>query len=595
MVATGSDNMRGGTGNDTYIVNSNGDRVIELAGQGTDLVRTNMGFTMGSNIERLTLTGSLNISGFGNTLGNLVTGNAGRNLLTGRGGNDTILGAAGIDHLFGDDGNDILRGGVGNDTVRGGSGVDQLFGDGGNDLLDGSLGADTMRGGLGDDTYIVDAAGDRAIELAGQGTDQVTAGVSFTLGSDVENLTLVGLAALNGTGNTLANIITGNGGNNILDGREGNDSLLGGDGTDTLNGGSGDDLLRAGPGNDGVLGGDGNDQLFGDDGDDTIDGGVGVDNMRGGAGNDTYAVNVAGEGITELAGEGTDLVLAEVSFSLGDNLENLTLLGVASINGAGNTLANIITGNSGNNTLDGGEGNDSLFGGAGTDVLNGGNGDDLLRPGPGNGEPDTINGGDGFDTVDYSDALAGVDVTVRSGVTFQAAIGDVLTSVEQVIGSRFDDRLIPSDLAFALATGGPGNDVIHSSLGTYNRIRGDDGFDQLDANTGSTDDIWLQYDRGLDLVTEFRVGPPSVIEDHIVVDSDEFNLTTGFGFINPSEFEVTVSSDYEPSSPLIRLFYNQTTRLLFADKDGSGTAFSAVPIAAFTNSADPAASNIFVF
>ncbi len=110
--------------------------------------------------------------------------------------------------------------------------------------------------------------------------------------------------------------------------------------------------------------------------------------------------------------------------------------------------------------------------------MNGGNGDDLLRPGPGNGVPDTINGGDGLDTVDYSDALAGVEVTVRINFTAKAASGDVLNSVEQVIGSRFDDLLFPADVDFALATGGPGNDHVFSSVGTFDRIRGDEGFDR---------------------------------------------------------------------------------------------------------------------
>ncbi len=583
--------MRGGTGNDTYTVNTTSDRAIELAGQGTDLVRASVSFTMGANIERLTLTGSAHLSGTGNALANVITGNIGRNVLKGRGGNDTVLGAAGIDQLFGDDGNDILRGGLGNDTVRGGSGVDQLFGDGGNDILDGGLGADTMRGGLGDDTYIVDAAGDRAIELAGQGTDRVLAGASFILGSNVENLTLLGAASIAGTGNTLANIVTGNGGNNILDGREGNDSLLGGGGIDTLIGGSGDDLLLAGPGNDGVLGGEGNDQLFGDDGNDILDGGLGADIMRGGLGDDTYIVDAAGDQAIELASQGTDQVTAGISFILGDHVENLTLLGSGNLNGTGNALANVIAGNAGSNTLEGGDGTDSLLGGEGTDTLNGGNGDDLLRPGPGNGVPDTINGGDGLDTVDYSDALAGVNVFLTVNATAEAATGDVLSNVEQAIGSRFNDWLAPSNSTFALATGGPGNDLISSSLGTYDRIRGDDGIDTLDARDGSNDDVWLQYNRGFDHVRGFR---SLTDEDHIIVDSDEFNLATTVGFISASEFAAGPDMLFAPNAS-VRLFYESDRRLLFADKDGDGLAFDPVLIAVFHVSSEaPAVSNIFV-
>ena len=172
-----------------------------------------------------------------------------------------------------------------------------------------------MVGGAGNDTYRVDNAGDVVIEATGQGTDLVQSSVSFSLGGQyIENLTLTSTANINGTGNSLANVLTGNAGRNVLDG------------------------------------------------------GTNADRMVGGAGNDTYRVDNAGDVVIEATGQGTDLVQSSVSFSLGGQyIENLTLTGTANINGTGNTLANILTGNSGANILDGGAGSDTLRGYAGAD------------------------------------------------------------------------------------------------------------------------------------------------------------------------------------------------------------------------------------
>ena len=96
------------------------------------------------------------------------------------------------------------------------------------------LGADVMRGGAGNDTYVVDNSRDSAIEIAGQGIDQVVSSVSVTLAANIENLALTGSANLNGTGNALANVIVGNSGSNILNGGFGDDALAGGAGHDTF-------------------------------------------------------------------------------------------------------------------------------------------------------------------------------------------------------------------------------------------------------------------------------------------------------------------------------------------------------------------------
>ncbi len=374
------DRMEGGTGNDLYVVDDSGDVVIELAGEGTDIVQSSVTYTLAANIERLALTGSADIDGTGNALANLLTGNDGKNTLKGMAGNDT---------------------------------------------LDGGAGADVLEGGAGDDTYIVDNGGDAITELSGEGTDTIKALVSQTLSANVEKLILLGSDDIGGTGNADANTLTGNAGKNILKGMDGNDILDGKGGIDTLEGGKGNDTYIVGDSGDIIteLSGEGTDTvkasksytlsanvekliltgtanlngtgsadantlmgntgantLKGMDGNDVLDGGAGADRMEGGKGNDTFVVDNAGDKVVELSGTGTgtDTVKASISHTLSANVEKLILTGTANLNGTGNELANTLTGNAGANILKGLAGNDTLDGGAGADRMEGGLGNDTF-------------------------------------------------------------------------------------------------------------------------------------------------------------------------------------------------------------------------
>ena len=143
---------------------------------------------------------------------------------------DTVLslflphGTPGDDVLTGGSGNDEFHGGDGNDVLDGAGGNDLLFGDAGNDMLIGGSGADSLFGGLGDDLYRVDSAADQVTENTNEGNDTVESVISYTLGANLENLTLVGSSAIDGTGNSLANVLVGNDAANKLTGGAGNDT-----------------------------------------------------------------------------------------------------------------------------------------------------------------------------------------------------------------------------------------------------------------------------------------------------------------------------------------------------------------------------------
>ena len=273
----GADTMIGGIGDDTYYVDNTNDVVVELGSQGTDRVFASATYTLSSDVESLTLTGSASINGYGNVLANTITGNAGANFIDGGAGDDTMIGGAGNDIYVVDSVGDVII----ENTLSGTDGVyssisytlaanleglaltgsasingtgnnlnNTIYGNNGRNVLDGGAGADTLIGGAGDDTYVVDNAGDFVIEDIGAGTDTVMASISYILTANVENLTLTDATAINGYGNSLNNSMIGNTGNNYLDGGAGNDSLVGGAGNDTLSGGAGNDTLDGGEGAD---------------------------------------------------------------------------------------------------------------------------------------------------------------------------------------------------------------------------------------------------------------------------------------------------------------------------------------------------------
>jgi Ca2+-binding RTX toxin-like protein len=371
----GIDGMTGGTGDDTYMVDSAADKVIELAGEGFDSVLASASFTLSANVELLQLFGTALI-GRGNGLANTMFGD----------------GTHGT-RLYGLDGDDYMVAGSGNDT------------------LDGGVGNDSMFGGAGNDSYVVDSAGDVVREdgmpgIDDGGIDTVLASTTVTLATFIENLTLTGAAAFDGTGNAGANKIIGNSGANQLMGVDGNDNLSGGGGDDTLLGGAGVDVLT---------------------------GGAGADSLDGGDGGDAYNVD-GGDIVHDSGASGVDKVLASGSYVLaaGSGIEQLaTSAGIVGGNLTGDEAANTIAGNSGANVLSGLAGNDTLVGGAGADTLVGGLGRDRLTGGS-EGDTFRFNAGDspiaglGYDTVvDFATGSDRMDLSIFSGTPAASAYAEV--------------------------------------------------------------------------------------------------------------------------------------------------------------------------
>lgn len=463
MYAGDNDTAVGGNGNDTLISEGTTSWTYLYGEAGDDVL------TGGP------MSGVL-VGGAGN---DTITGSSWYNFIWGDdqgggavGGNDTIMGGNDYDYVMAGAGDDVVYGNGGGDNLAGNQGNDILYGGDGNDSLIGGQGIDTLVGGLGDDTYSVDNVADIVTESAAEGTDTVQTTISRTLDANVENLTLMGNVAIDGTGNELNNLLTGNGMANVLDG------------------------------------------------------GLGADTLVGGLGNDTYVVDNVGDVVTETSALATeiDTVQSSITYTLGTNVENLTLTGAVNIEGTGNELVNVLRGNGsysilygldGNDTLYagdgdeayGGMGNDtlyaentsgnfaSLYGEDGDDVLNGGAGMNSLIGGSGN---DTIIGGAGTNLIYGDDAgVVGGNDVIFGGAGYNyiwanagndTVVGNI--GSDNLMGQQGDDQLYGNAGNDSL-NGGTGVDVLVGGTGNdiYSMMRGygTDTVIENDATAGNVD------------------------------------------------------------------------------------------------------------
>lgn len=544
----GPDIMDGGGGSDTYYVDHVGDIISDSGTGDFDLVIASVDHSLGIGVEDLHLTGKA-IFGAGNDIANVITGTAAGNVLSGNAGRDLLFGLAG------------------NDTLNGGQDHDEL---------EGGTGADSMDGGGGDDTYIVDNAGDLAQEADNTSTrDEVVSTVSYVLLPTIDNLVLRGKAA-NGTGNDDANIIFGNNAANKLFGMGGADNLSGREGNDTLDGGTADgwsDTLRGGAGNDqyyinfdlntagldaavediagaaggvdtlfvnapyaleknfenlvligSAIGGAGNELaniLTGNDLGNLLDGRVGADTMIGGKGDDKYSVDNIGDVVKEVSGGGHDTVNSTISYTLGTELDDLSLalaLGPG-FKGTGNALANNITGSSGDDTLNGVGGADTMDGGDGSDTMIVDNVGDVTSD----------------DDASFDRVLSSVSHTIGDGVDYltltgKANINGAGNALSNAIEGNSGANTLSGLGGFDDLSGGAGNDSLIGGDDGDN-LHGGAGFDTLDGGLGSDTYRFDKSSSGKDTILNFELGPTGD-----VLNLSELLIGFAEGVSNPNDF-----------------------------------------------------------
>ncbi|MFI0844374.1 beta strand repeat-containing protein [Mesorhizobium sp. IMUNJ 23232] len=328
--------------------------------------------------------------------------------------------------IDGDGTDNFLVGSAFADTLNGFGGNDRLAGLGGPDFLDGSVGIDTADYSFSGAAVFIDR-------------------INFTAeGGDAEGDTLI----------SIENFI----------------------------GSAFDDGFFTDNGSNAIFGGAGNDFILANGGDDVIAGGLGGDTISGGDGIDLANYEGSNFGVV------VDLLNGKVS---GGDAAGDILSGIENLRGSavGDTLGldnsnNTIDGRSGDDILLGFGGNDTLIGGAGFDDLSGGDQDDTLT---GGADGDFLKGDAGFDTAVYTGSDAAVSINLAGGFsTGGDAQGDLLSSIEKVIGSFFNDAF----------QGGEAGEQFFGSLG-IDTIFGGGAADHLD---GGLDQDNLHGDAGDDIL-----------------------------------------------------------------------------------------------
>jgi len=406
----------------------------------------------------------------------------------------------------------ILRGTDGNDSLSGYETNDVIVGGKGNDYLDGQDGNDTYIFNLGDGQ---DTIYDYSTNTGNKDIIRFTEGISISdleIVRDVNNL----IFSVIGTNDKITvNEWYSNTQNKIEQFRFADGTIftstqvqkmltfLGTDNNDTLIGTANSDILK------------------GFAGDDTLTGGAGADKFYGGSGNDIYVVDNIYDSVIENLNEGTDTVKSNITYTLTDNVENLTLTGTALINGVGNDFDNIIIGNSVVNTLSGAKGNDTLDGKAGADTMMGGLGDDTYFV---DNIEDVIieNVNEGVDKINSKVSLTLADNIENITLTGTSAINATGNVLDNNIFGNSGKNIINGGKGDDTLTGGAGNDTYIFNLG--------DGQDTIsDYGTSTTNGDILKFGDG-------------VVSANVTITRDQSNL---YFTLNDTEDKITIASYFD--------------------------------------------------
>jgi Ca2+-binding RTX toxin-like protein len=525
---SGIDTLTGGSGNDTFVIANSNDVIQDTSTTATNSAQSSVSFSLASNVNSLTLTGTAALTGTANGGTDTLTSNSGVNTLVGGAGNDTFVinnssdviqdtsttatntaksavsyslaanvntlvltGAVNINGTA-NSGNDSITANTGNDTLVAGSGADTL--------VAGTSGTDSLVGGSGNDSFFVNNTADIVTDTSTTASNVISSTVSYTLPTNVNALIFTGAAALKATANS------------------GNDSLTANTGSDTLVAGSGADTLVAGT--------------------------SGTDSLVGGSGNDTFFVNNTADKVTDTSSTASNTIFSTVSYTLPTDVNSLIFTGAAALKGTANSGNDSLTANTGSDTLvAAGSGNDTLVAGTtGTDSLVGGSGNDTFfvnntadkvsdtsstasntlessvtftlptdvntliltgtaaLVGTGNAHTDSITANSGADTLTAGSAVAtliggaGNDTFVINNAN--DVITDTSTTASNIISSTVSytlpnhvNALIFTGTAALVATANSGNDSITANTGNDTLVAAGSGNDTLVAGTTGTDSL----------------------------------------------------------------------------------------------------------